>query len=400
MNGALWTLCGFAAGASIAVVLVFLIRRDRATLIERLSEKRKTQQEQELAAMIDQLKGSFAALSREAISANSEEFLKLAATRLDKQTAQGANVLDTKKKLIDARLEELRTRLDALNNMIQTAERARAESHGMLRGQLEKATQATHHLHETTAKLNEALSNPQRRGQWGERMADDVLRLVGLVEGINYSKQRKLADGTIPDFTFHLPSGRLVHMDVKFPLANYLKMLDATEDSARDALKVQFLRDVRGRVKEVTSRAYIDPANDTVDYVLVFIPNEQVYGFIHEHDTTLLDYALERKVVLCSPWTLYAILSVIRQAAANFRLEQSSRQILELLADFKKQWEKYVDGMDRLGDRLEAASKEFDQLKGVRTRQLERRLDQIDNLGAQRDELLIADSTPSAQQSP
>jgi DNA recombination protein RmuC len=221
-------------------------------------------------------------------------------------------------------------------------------------------------------------------------MAEDVLRLAGLIEGVNYLKQETGPEGGRPDYTFLLPADRRINMDVKFPLANYLKVLDAPDDPSRDAATTQFLRDVRARVREVTSRAYIDPTQGTVDFVLVFIPNEQIYGFIHEHDNALLDEAMKSRVVLCSPLTLYAVLAVVRQSAENFRLEQASSKILALLAEFKKQWDKYVEQMDRMGDRLESAIKTYEELKGVRSRQLERQLDKIEDLRADQDRLLTA----------
>jgi DNA recombination protein RmuC len=273
-------------------------------------------------------------------------------------------------------------KLATLNNLIQSTEKQRAQAYGALSGQIKDSTQATTQLHETTAQLRSALSNPQRRGQWGERMAEDVLRLAGFVEGINYTKQETVVDGKRPDFTFALPDQRRLHMDVKFPLSNYLKVLDAGDDETRATFTAQFLKDVRMRVKEVTDRTYIDTAGGTLDYVLVFIPNEQVYGFIHEHDSTILDDSLRNKVVLCSPMTLYAILAVVRQSTDQFRLEQNSKQILELLAEFKKQWGKYIDVMDAMGKRLDDAVKEYGKLVGVRTKQLDRQLDKIDDLRA------------------
>ncbi|MFQ5494493.1 MAG: DNA recombination protein RmuC, partial [Phycisphaerae bacterium] len=277
--------------------------------------------------------------------------------------------LEEKKKLIDAVLKEMNGKLTELNKLVVGTD-----------GSLKEHTEVTTRLHKTTTELREALASPQRRGQWGERMAEDVLRLAGLVEHVNYEKQQPVAGGARPDYTFHLPDRRHVHMDVKFPLDNYLKVLDAQDDTARRANTAQFLRDVRNRIKEITTRGYIDPAAGTVDYVLVFIPNEQVYGFIHEHDSGLMDDAMRHKVVLCSPMTLYAILAVIRQSVENFHLEQSSRRILELLAEFSKQWTKYVDVMDKMGARLDAAVKEYQELTGVRTRKLERQLDKIDDL--------------------
>ena len=66
------------------------------------------------------------------------------------------------------------------------------------------------------------------RGQWGERIAEDVLRLSGFLEGVNYLRQHTLTDsGGRPDYTFLMPNGLVMHMDVKFPLDNYLRFLDA-----------------------------------------------------------------------------------------------------------------------------------------------------------------------------
>jgi len=371
-------LASIIGAAAAGAVLVVVMRRQRA-VTERLLEDVARQSDQQIQQMLASLRETFAALSRDALSANTDDFLKLAKDKLEQQSAQADQTLEGKKRLIDARLEEMGAKLTALNQLIQNVERQRVEAHGSLKTQLERATIATNHLQDTTAHLREALANPQRRGQWGERMAEDVLRLAGFIEGVNYTKQQSIEGGTRPDFTFCLPGGQIVHMDVKFPLGNYLKMLDADEAS-RDAFKTQFLRDVRSRIKEVTTRDYIDPAAGTVDYVLVFIPNEQIYGFIHEQDATLLDDAMRSKVVLCSPLTLYAILAVIHQSVDNFRLEQGAKQILGLLAEFRKQWLRYVETMDKLGKRIDETRKQYDELVGTRTRQLERQINKIDDL--------------------
>ena len=157
-----------------------------------------------------------------------------------------------------------------------------------------------------------------------------------------------------------------------------MRYLDATSDVERERHRKEFLRDVRLRLKEVTSRDYLDPSNNTVDCVLLFIPNEQVYGFIHEQDRSLLDDALRQKVVFCSPLTLFAVLAVVRQAVDNFRLSQTSNEILALLAGFQKQWDKFVDQMDKVGRSLKSAGNAFEELEGVRRRGLERELDKID----------------------
>ena len=183
-----------------------------------------------------------------------------------------------------------------------------------------------------------------------------------------------------PDFTFLLPQNRVLHMDVKFPLAGYLRYVDAASDPERDAARKQFLSDVRARLREVVTRGYIDPANGTLDYVLVFIPNEQVYSFIHEHDPNVLDEALRMRVVLCSPITLFAVLAVIRQSVENFRLSEQTDLILSALGGFAAQWEKYQEAIAKLGGRLDSARKAYDELATTRTNVLQRQVDKVETL--------------------
>ncbi|HUV11003.1 MAG TPA: DNA recombination protein RmuC, partial [Acidimicrobiia bacterium] len=161
--------------------------------------------------------------------------------------------LDSKKSLIDAQLGTMTTKLDEVSTLVQSFDAERARTFGELREQLSMQHEGVTSLLQTTHSLREALSSTKARGQWGERMAEDVLRLSGFVENVNYRKQRALEHGSgIPDFTFLLPNDLLLHMDVKFPLDNYLRYCDADSDLDRKRHKDSFLRDVRNRVKELS----------------------------------------------------------------------------------------------------------------------------------------------------
>ena len=190
--------------------------------------------------------------------------------------------------------------------------------------------------------------------------------------------------GSRPDFTFLLPKDLTLNMDVKFPLDNYLKCVEARDAEEENRYRQQFVRDVRARLKEVVTRDYIDPGRKTLDYVLVFIPNEQIYQYIHEHDSALIDDALTSKVVLCSPVSLFAILVVIRQAVDNFSVEQSSNEIISELGKFEDQWDRFIKQMDTLGKRIDDAQKDFGNLVGTRRRALERPLGRIHAIRQQR----------------
>lgn len=315
-----------------------------------------------------------------------EQLLRMQHEMLAAERRRGTEELRGTQSAIDLQVGAMREELARLNRLVEEVERDRREHVGELTSQLQAAGRQTQVLAETTQSLREALSSTAARGQWGERMADDVLRLAGFVEGVNYRRHQPLVGaGGIPDYTFLLPQGLLLHMDVKFPLNNYLRVLDASSDVEREHARKEFLKDVRLRLREVTRRDYVDPASGTVDCVLLFIPNEQVYAFIQEHDRTILDDALRSKVVFCSPVTLFAVLAVIRQAVDNFQLSRTSDEILARLQGFEKQWERFVDQMDKVGRNLKTASNAFDELEGTRRRGVERELERIDALRRDRE---------------
>src|SRR5690606_11117405 len=165
----------------------------------------------------------------------------------------------------------------------------------------------------------------------------------------------------------------------------YLRFLEAGSDAERQARRAEFLRDVRARIKELARRDYAGAsARQSVDYVLMFLPNEQLTGFIHEHDPALIDDAMGQRVVLCSPLTLFAFLGVIRQAYDNFVLEQTSDQILGLIGKFSTQWNKYNDQLAKVKTRFDQLDKEFDQLIGTRKRQLDKPLQELEAIRRER----------------
>jgi DNA recombination protein RmuC len=331
--------------------------------------------------LTEEMKASFGSLSLDALS----KFLEMAKSKLDAERDTHAQDLEAKKGLIDQQLRQMTAELEKVSTLVKNLEKDRVEKFGQLASQLKSATEQTTVLAQTTATLREALSSTKARGQWGERMAEDVLRLAGFIENVNYVKQKTIAgSGSRPDFTFLLPRKLTLNMDVKFPLDNYLKLLDAKSDPERAKYRADFLRDVKARVKEVATRDYINPEQNTVDSVLLFIPNEQIYAFIHEQDGAILDDGIRQGVVFCSPLTLFAVLAVIRKAVDNFSLEQTSNEILSLLGEFKKQWGEFLGKLEVVGKRIGDAQKEYEALTTTRRRQLEKPLNRIEDLRMQR----------------
>ena len=378
-------IAGFILGLGAAFILRLVQSKTAREIADELFHESEAQRKAQLDTVIENVKASFGSMSLDALAKSTEEFLKLAKARLEAEREVNVMELDAKKGLIDQQLQRMTGELENVSKLMQDLEKDRVEKFGELAHHLQVVGEQTKALTQSTSTLREALASSKVRGQWGERMAEDVLRFAGFIENVNYLKQKTIAGiGSRPDFTFLLPQDLKLNMDVKFPLDNYVRFLEAPSEQEKAKYRNDFLRDVKTKVREVTTRDYINPEQNTVDYVLLFIPNEQVYAFIHEQDNTILDEGIKNHVILCSPMTLFAVLAVIRQAVENFSLEKTSNEILSLFGAFKKQWDEFIKKLEGLGRRIEDLQKEYETLHTRRRRQLEKPLDRIDALRTQR----------------
>jgi DNA recombination protein RmuC len=355
----------FIAGFAVGAFVIWQIKQ------------KEIEERQRMEAELEQ---AFGNLSRQALTDNQSQFLDLARNEFKKLEDSSGQQLNQKKELIDTSLKNIASSIKQLN-----------EGTSRLQGQMEHSTKRIENLSNTTDQLRRILSSSQARGQWGERMVEDILNLLGMLEGKNYEKQSSEGSDR-PDFTFHLPKGKRLNMDVKFPITHYEQFLSAEDETSRIAEKKQFLSDIRGHVKAVAGRSYIDPAGGTVDYVLLFIPNESIYSFINQEDHELMDFAMQKRIVLCSPLTLYAILSLVRQSVASFAVEKRAGDLQQLVQQFALQWGKYSDKVDALGKSLGTTQKHYDELSTTRTKALERPMDKISGLKLEEPPALTEDS--------
>ena len=294
------------------------------------------------------------------------------------EKAQGE--LDQQRQAVELSVRGLKEELARYERLVRDFEKDRAEKYGNLANELKRASSETTRLQSTTNHLTSILGNVKKRGEWGERMAEDIIELCGLKENINYRKQSQGEAGSKPDFTFVLPDKHVVNMDVKFPLNNYLNMVNASEQAQKDMFLKQFLSDVKNRIKEVQGRDYISPADGTLDFVMLFIPNEQVFGFVQESDPALMDMALKQKVILCSPFTLYATLSIIRQAFESFHYEKATKEIVKTVELFAQTYEKFKERFIELEAKITAVSSKYHEIQTISFKELDIKVRRIQDL--------------------
>ena len=292
-----------------------------------------------------------------------DEAIKLATEKI---TAAGSEQLGTRAQVIDESLKGITNQMnERINALTQELNRLREINSTQNEG-IEKALVS---LVRGTDNLKEILSSSQKRGAWGERVVEDMLRAAGFVEAVNYQKQSTNETGGRPDYKFMMPPNRVLFMDVKFPHDKYAESVTAETDAVRLQARTDFVKAIKGHVDALAKRDYINNAKEeAVDLVLMFLPIESITGFIHEADPTLLDYALSKKVLLCSPLTLYSFLVVIRQATDSFHTEQTAASIMQQINKFDIEWKKYVGAVDDVKSAVNKLGEKIDDISTGGTR--------------------------------
>lgn len=277
-------------------------------------------------------------------------------------------------KLVTNLQEELRER----QGEIRSLEQDRVKKFSEITTTLEQHRKLADELRISTQQLASVLSNNQMRGSWGERIIEDVMRSNGLVEGVHYAKQTKLTDTTLkPDITLLLPNDRNVPVDVKFPYAEIQKMATAETKEAKEAHLKQFAVDLRARVKKVA--AYISPEYHTLDYAILFVPNEMVFSFINQRFPDIADEAIAQRVIIVSPFTFLIVARTIIESYRNFMMEDKLRDIVRYVGEFTDEWGKFQEEFLKFGRSIEGLKSGYESLTTTRTKQMAKKVQKIES---------------------
>ena len=303
-------------------------------------------------------------------------------TLADQKLGQEKQIIQTdlsnKKSAIEDLVKRVLNELEKNQKKLETAESQRIGNFEALKESLEIHKKITQELSATTDNLKKVLSNNQLRGVFGEKVAEDLLRMSGFVRGVQYefNKEQSTTE-TRPDFTIFLPDKVKINVDAKFPYAN-LQKLSETENKEQKAEHLKnFERDIKEKIKQVTTRDYIDPENKTVDFVILFIPNEMIFSFIYDKMPQIWEEALTKKVVFAGPFSFTAILRMVYQAYQNFRYQENVQNIISYIHLFEKEFVKYNEEFEKVGTKIDSLSKQYNEVNSTRTTKLLRVIDKI-----------------------
>ena len=239
----------------------------------------------------------------------------------------------------DVALEQMvrpvRDGLETLRALTTRVERDRANALGTLQEQLRQLAAGHDRLSEETSSLTRALRTPNVRGQWGEMQLQRLVESAGMLRHVDFVTQPTLTDddgSSRPDMVITLPgsNSRKIVVDSKAPLDAYLKATDARTESERASWMDAHAAQVRRHVEQLSKKQYGDRHPDANPITFLFLPAESLYAEAVARDGALVQYALERHVMLVSPATLLLALRIVAYAWQQDTLSNTAVHVREL----------------------------------------------------------------------
>ncbi len=290
---------------------------------------------------------------------------------LQEKLKAGEQYIEHKKDSIKELVEKIHNELSESQKKLEHTEKERIGEFSTLKAVLNEYKIITGGLKESTDHLKNILSNNQLRGKYGEEVAENLLKSVGFVKGQNYvANESQDSVASRPDFTIFLPDGTKVNVDAKFPLQALIKYQESEDKQEKERYLREFTADVKQKIKQVTTRDYINPEEKTVDFVILFVPNEMIFSFIYDRLNEVWDEAMKKKVIMAGPFSFTAMLRMIFQSYKNFKYQENLYDIIKLIKIFEQEYEKFNAALDILGTRMQSAANQYQVVSVTRTKKL------------------------------
>ncbi|MBO4294920.1 MAG: DNA recombination protein RmuC [Alphaproteobacteria bacterium] len=216
-------------------------------------------------------------------------------------------------------------------------------------------------LSKEAQNLTNALKgNKKIQGNWGEFQLERVLEISGLQKGINYFCQETFKDENEkvlrPDVIVQLPDDRQVIIDSKVSLNDYVDFVNAEDEAARSEALKKHITCIRKHIDELSSKEYQKLLKDeSLDYVMIFIPIEGAYVEAAHADLGLYDYALSKNIAITTPSSLLPLLRTIENLWQLDKRNKSAAELADIGGKIYDKLAGFMQDMKQIDKSLEAA---------------------------------------------
>ena len=346
-----------------------------------LNERIEAQKEQFKAAL-DQMRHEFRNMANEALQKNTEQFNRHSQERLEA--------------VLQPFDKDLRLFREKVENYYGEESRQRFS----LQENIKSLVEANRRISDEAVNLTRAIAgtnNNKFQGDWGETILEQILENSGLIEGEQWEHQVTLRDekgsaalneetnrSMKPDVIVHFPGKRDIIIDSKVSLKAYMEYLAAEDETVRAVHLKEHVVSVRRHIDELAAKHYNKYNKNSLDYVMLFIPNEPSYFVAMEADNALWNYAYKKGIVLISPSNLISTLFVVNSLWTRERQQRDVQRIVDTANAIYDKFVNFVDNFGKIETALEKAQEAYGEaFKQLKTGKgnISKRLGELKEMG-------------------
>lgn len=291
---------------------------------------------------------------------NSIRFLEMAQAKLVNQQQEAAHELELRKLEVANLVKPIQEEMAKLTVMNAEMEKERAGAYEGIKRHLRELGEKTESLSTRTTALSTALTtSSQARGNWGEVKLRRLFEMAGMSENIDFDEQTTLADGSRPDFVVRLPDSGVIPIDSKATGAHFLQAAELEPGEEQTVLLNKHAKAMRGRIAELSKKAYQETIEGEFDHVVMFIPSEAMAAAAFSMDADLMDYAMSKSVLIATPVTMLGLLRTVALYWQQHALAEGANEIYEVSRELYKRMNKTMEHLTKVGGHLSKAATAF-----------------------------------------
>ena len=300
----------------------------------------------------------------EATNKRFEEQMNLEAIMADKFKALSAEAIsDNSDKFLKDANEKIGTLVKPLSEELKRIETERAKSQGSLTQQITTLAQNNKALEQEARNLSTALKRPEVRGAWGEIQLRRVVELAGMTNYCDFEEQVSVPalNGGLdrPDMVVRMPNNRTIVIDAKTPMNAYLTATESETGEERERALVKHSGQVKERARNLSQKKYWQAFDRSPDFVVMFLPGEFLLQPALEREPDLMDWAMQNKVVIATPNTLMALLKTVEMGWREVRLARDAEEVGKLGRQIHERLQTWAEHMVKMGNSLNQTVRHF-----------------------------------------
>lgn len=299
-----------------------------------------------------------------------KDFQVLANQILEEKTAK---FTDANRLNMESILKPLGEKLAEFRTKVEETYDKESKQRFSLEERIRELVNLNQQISEDANNLTKALKgNNKIQGNWGEMILESILEKSGLKKGVEYFPQDFLTDeigerilndqnkALQPDMVVAYPGGRKIVIDSKVSLTGYVRYVESETDEERIVSEKEHILSIKKHIDELSIKCYQDYI-ESLDFVMMFIPNEPAYILAMQLDTSIWDYAYRKRILLISPTNLIASLKVVADLWKREYQSRNAQEIAKRGAILYDKFAGFVDTLQDIGKNIDRTQKSYDK---------------------------------------